>query len=143
MTKREKLENILKEIPCLYEDYQNNVVKRYSFFGRQDMLPDELKEALSVAGKNQLLCVIEQDATFSGERMSLVNYVLESKGYTPQKKERINSAIFSSGKRTVDVDDYSQTAYVFQACCYNATWNQYDRGEIGIMPFENTLVRVW
>ena len=43
MKKREKLENILKDIPCLYEDYQNNVVKRYSLLGRQDMLPYELK----------------------------------------------------------------------------------------------------
>ena len=143
MTKRERLETILKEIPCLYEDYQNNEVKRYSLFGSQDMTPDELKEALTVVGKNQLLCVIEQDSSISGERMSFVNYIMDSKGYKPQKKERISPAIFSSGQRNVDVDDYRQTAYVFQAYCYNATWNQYDHGEIGIMPFENTIIRVW
>ena len=43
----------------------------------------------------------------------------------------------------VDMEDYKQVAYVFRAYCYNATWNQIDLGEIGIVPFENTIIRVW
>ena len=43
----------------------------------------------------------------------------------------------------VDIEDYKQTAYIFRAYCYNATWDQYDHGEIGIVPYENTIIRVW
>lgn len=143
MTKKERLERLLKEIPCLYEDYQQGVIKRYSPFGKYDLLPEELSDAKSVIGRNKLLCIIEQDMKIAGERVSLINYVVDVTGFTPKKQERINPAIFSSNARVISEDDYRQTAYVFHAYCYNATWSQYDHGEIGIVPFENTIIRIW
>ena len=96
LTKKEKLEKLLQEIPCLYEDYQQGIIKRYSLFGKYDLLPEELNRAKSVVGKNKLLCVIEQDMTIEGERVSLINYVIDEKGFTPKKQDRINPAIFYS-----------------------------------------------
>jgi len=143
VTKKEKLEKLLQEIPCLYEDYQQGIIKRYSLFGKYDLLPEELNRAKSVVGKNKLLCVIEQDMTIEGERVSLINYVIDEKGFTPKKQDRINPAIFYSQERVVSEDDYKQTAFIFQAYCYNATWKQYDHGVIGIIPHENTIIRIW
>lgn len=143
MTKKEKLEKLLQEIPCLYEDYSKSEVKRYTPFGKYDLTPEELREANSIVRQNKLLCVIEQDSKFEGETVSLINYIIDTTGYTPKKQERINPAVFLSDENAVDINDYRQVAYVFRAYCYNATWNLYDHGEIGVIPFENTILRIW
>jgi hypothetical protein len=143
MTKKEKLERLLYEIPCLYEDYNKGEVKRYTPFGKYNLMPGELEKAYSIVRKSKLLCVIEQDSVLSGETLSLINYVIDTTGFTPKKQERINPAVFFSNDNMVDIEDYKQTAYVFRAYCYNVTWDQYDHGEIGIVPYENTIIRVW
>ncbi len=145
MTKKERLEKLLQEIPCLYQDYCNNEVKMYTPFGKYDLMHEELDKAYSIIRRNKLLCVIEQDTVFSGsnETLSLVNYVIDTTGFSPKKHERINPVVFFSEDKLVDIEDYKQVAYVFRAYCYNATWNQIDLGEIGIVPFENTIIRVW
>lgn len=142
MTKKEKLEKLLQEIPCLYEDYIKGEVNRYTPFGKYELMPEELREANAIVRRNKLLCIIEQDSNFEGEILSLINYVIDTTGFTPKKQERINPAVFFSNDNMVDIEDYKQTAYIFRAYCYNATWDQYDHGEIGIVPYENTIIRV-
>ncbi len=143
MTKKERLESLLMEIPCLYQDYKSNEVFRYSPFGKYKADKEELADAYSIIGKSKLLCIIEQDMVMSGEKLSLINYVIDESGFTPKKQDRINPAIFSCNAREIYTDDYKQTAYVFESYCYNATWKQIDHGTIGIVPFENTIIRLW
>lgn len=82
MTKKEKLENLLKEIPCLYTDYKNGEVYRYSPSGKYKLEKEELSVAYSTIGRSKLLCVIEQVMVISGETLSLINYVIVKHGFT-------------------------------------------------------------
>lgn len=143
MTKKERLEKLLQEIPCLYKDYQQGTVRRYSPFGRYDLSPEELDKAKSVIGKNKLLSIVEQEMSIAGKSVYLVHYLIDEKGFTPKKEIQINPAVFNSNARIINECDYMQTAYVFRAYCYNATWDQYDHGSIGIIPIENTVIRIW
>ena len=46
MTKKEKLERLLYEIPCLYEDYTEGEVKRYTPFGKYNLNAGGIRKSL-------------------------------------------------------------------------------------------------
>lgn len=143
MTKKEKLEKLLKEVPFLFDDYQNGIVRKYTPFGIQNLTEEELGKARARTQGRKLYCIIEQDMNIAGERVNLINYIIDMPGFDPYKHEYLSQDFYTTKDRVASIEDYTKVSYVFDSYCYNTTWNQMDHGEIGLIQSGDTVVRVW